>query len=56
VSEATVAIEKLRHIEELWEKLKAVKPKNPEYATLVKQIGTLSTEYQHLAEAAKKPH
>jgi hypothetical protein len=54
VSEATVAIDKLRHIEELWEKLKAVKPSTSEYAGLVKQIGALSTEYQRLAEAAKK--
>jgi hypothetical protein len=55
VSEASVAIDKLRHIEELWEKLKPVKPNTPEYASLIKQIGALSMEYQRLAEAAKKP-
>jgi hypothetical protein len=55
VSEANVAIDKLQHIEELWEKLKAVKHNTPEYAALIKQIGVLSMEYQHLAEAARKP-
>jgi hypothetical protein len=55
VSEANVAIDKLRHIEELWERLKAAKPKTPEYAVLMSQIGVLSMEYQRLAEAAKKP-
>ena len=55
MSEASVAIDKLRHIEELWEKLKPVKPNTPEYASLIKQIGALSMEYQRLAEAAKKP-
>jgi hypothetical protein len=54
VSESSVAIDKLQHIEELWEKLKPVKPHTPEYTLLVKQIGVLSREYQQLAEAAKK--
>ena len=54
MSEASVAIDQLRHIEELWEKLKPIKPHTPEYAALVKQIGVLSTEYQRLAEAATK--
>jgi hypothetical protein len=55
VSDANVVIDKLRHIEELWEKLKAVKTNTPEYAVLIKQIGVLSIEYQQLAEVAKKP-
>jgi hypothetical protein len=55
VSEANVAIDKLQHIEELWEKLKAVKHNTPEYSALIKRIGALSMEYQHLAEAVKKP-
>jgi hypothetical protein len=55
VSEASVAIDKLRHIEELWEELKPIKPHTPEYGALVKQIGVLSMQYQKLAEAAKKP-
>jgi hypothetical protein len=53
VSEASIAIDKLRHIEELWEKLKAVKPNTVPYSALIQQIGVLSKEYQHLAEAAK---
>ncbi|HEY4837293.1 MAG TPA: hypothetical protein VIH72_01720 [Candidatus Acidoferrales bacterium] len=55
MSESSVAIDKLQHIEKLWEKLKPVKPNTPEYAVLIKQIGVLSMEYQRLAEAAKKP-
>ena len=55
MSDANVAIGKLRHIEDLWEKLKAVKSNTPDYAALIKQIGLLSMEYQTLAEAAKKP-
>lgn len=55
MSEANVAIDKLRRIEDLWEKLKPVKPNTPEYAALIKQIGVLSIEYQQLAEVARKP-
>ena len=53
MSDASVAIDKLRCIEELWEKLKGIKTNTPEYTTLVKQIGALSIEYQKLVEAAK---
>jgi hypothetical protein len=56
VSEPSVAIDKLRHIEELWEKLKTVKTNTPEYETLIKQIRVLSTEYQRLIEFVKKPN
>ncbi len=55
MSEANLAIDKLRNIEALWEKLKAVKTNTPEYVALTKQIGVLSMEYQKIAEAAKKP-
>jgi hypothetical protein len=55
MTEASMAIEKLRRIEELWEKLKGVKHNTPEYAALIKQIGVLSVEYQDLVEAARKP-
>ncbi len=55
MSDANVAIGKLRHIEDLWEKLKAVKSSTPEYTALIKQIGVLSIEYQKLAEAVEKP-
>jgi hypothetical protein len=55
MNETSIAIDKLRRIEELWEKLKEVKTNTPEYRALVKEIGVLSLEYQQLVEAAKKP-
>jgi hypothetical protein len=55
MTEVITAIEKLRRIEELWEKLKGVKRNTLEYAALTKQIGALSAEYQDLVEAAGKP-
>jgi hypothetical protein len=55
MKDVTIAIEKLRHIEELWEKLKEAKSNTPEYRALVKEIGVLSMEYQTLVEAAKNP-
>jgi hypothetical protein len=55
MSEPNVAIDKLRHIEELWEQLKGFKTNTPEYTALIKQIGVLSIEYQKLVEHAKKP-
>jgi hypothetical protein len=53
VSEANIAINKLRRIEESWEKLKGFKTNTPEYQALIKEIAVLSTEYQALIEAAK---
>jgi len=53
VSEANIAINKLRSIEASWEKLKGFKTNTPEYRALVKEIAVLSTEYQALIEAAK---
>jgi hypothetical protein len=55
MSDANIAIDRLCRIEELWEKLKGIKTNTPEYATLVKQIGVLSMEYQKLVEAVKEP-
>ena len=52
--ESSVAIVKLRNIEELWEKLKGSKTNTPEYTTLITRIGTLSNEYQTLVELARK--
>ena len=52
---ASLAIEKLRRIEKLWEQLRATKTNTVEYKTIVKQIGVLSMEYQKIAEAAEKP-
>ncbi len=56
MSDASVAIDKLKRIEKLWEKLKELKTNAPEYASLVKQIAVLSAEYQKLVEAAKTPN
>jgi hypothetical protein len=53
VTEATIAIEKLRRIEESWEKLKAFKVSTPEYRALIRQIAVLSKEYQTIVESAK---
>jgi hypothetical protein len=55
MNSASMAIEKLRRIEELWEQLRETKTNTVEYRTIVKQIGVLSMEYHKLAEAAKKP-
>jgi hypothetical protein len=35
MSESSIAIDKLEHIEELWEKLKGAKANTPEYAALI---------------------
>ena len=53
MSDASIAIDKLKRIEELWEKLKGIKTNSPEYGTLVKQIAALSAEYQKIVEATK---
>ena len=53
MSEANIAINKLRRIEESWEKLKGFKTNTPEYRALIKEISVLSTEYQALIESAK---
>ena len=52
MSEAGAAIDKLRRIEELWEKLKGAKTNTPEYKALIKEIGASSIEYQKLVDAA----
>ena len=51
---ASEAIEKLTHIEQLWEQLRGAKTNTPEYKRLVNEIGVLSMEYQKLAEEGKK--
>jgi hypothetical protein len=40
--------EKLQRIQELWTQLEQVSPSAPEYEGLLKQIRTLSAEYQAL--------
>lgn len=54
MTEPNIAINKLRHIQESWEKLKGFKTNTPEYRALVKEIAALSLEYQTLVESAKK--
>lgn len=54
MTESSVAIDKLRNIEGLWEKLKTYKTRTPEYSSLIKKIAILSFEYQTLIESAKK--
>jgi hypothetical protein len=51
---ANEAIEKLTHIEQLWEQLGSTKANTPEYKKLVNEIGVLSMEYQKLVEAGRK--
>jgi hypothetical protein len=55
MTEASAAIDKLRRIEELWEKLKITKTHTPEYHALIKEIRVQSIEYQKLAEVAGQP-
>ncbi len=54
MTDESVAIDKLRRIEDLWEQLKAAKTSTSEYETLIKEIRVLSVEYQKLVEAVKK--
>ena len=48
------AIDKLRRIEYLWEKLRGTKINTPEYKTLTHEIGVLSMEYQAVTAPDKK--
>jgi len=52
VTDASIAIEILRRIKELWEKLKGAKTNTLEYNALIKEIGILSVEYQKLVDSA----
>jgi len=54
MTNASIAIDKLRRIEELWEKLKGAKTNTPEYKALIKEIGALSIEYQKLVDATEQ--
>lgn len=53
MSDASIAIDKLKRIEESWEKLKGIKTNAPEYSPMIEQIAVLSADYQKLVEAAK---
>jgi hypothetical protein len=56
MSDESIAIGKLRRIEELWEQLKAAKTNTAGYEALIKDIRALSLEYQKLVVAVKKPN
>jgi hypothetical protein len=45
----------LQRITSLWKKLELTKPDSSEYVALLKQIRTLSGEYEALIDAPKKP-
>ena len=53
MTEANVALDKLRRIQQSWEKLKVFKTNTPVYRALIKEIAVLSREYQTLVESAK---
>jgi hypothetical protein len=55
MSDVGTAINTLRRIEELWQKLQGAKTDTPEYAALSEQIRALSTEYQKIVVVAKTP-
>lgn len=43
-----LAADKLRHINQLWEKLRGTKTDTPEYKRLINEIGVLSMEYHQV--------
>jgi hypothetical protein len=45
-----LAADKLRRIENLWEKLRRTRTDTPEYKSLVNEIGSLSMEYHQLVD------
>jgi hypothetical protein len=45
MNSATTVIDKRRHIEELWEKLREAKTGTPEYKAIANEIGVLAMEY-----------
>jgi hypothetical protein len=51
---ASVAIDKLKHIEQLWEQLRGTRIDTPEYKRIVNEIGVLSMEYHKIFEASEK--
>jgi hypothetical protein len=55
MSETTIAVKKLKRIQQLWTELGRTKSDAPEYETLLKKIRVLSAEYQALVDACKKP-
>jgi hypothetical protein len=53
--EASIAIEKLRRIRKLWQKVRGTRVNTPKYRKAIAQIGVLSKEYQKLVNAVRKP-
>jgi hypothetical protein len=51
----TSAADKLRRINQLWEKLRATKTDTPEYKRLINEIGVLSMEYHQVVELTGQP-
>ena len=47
--------DKLRQINELWEKLRATKTNSPEYKRLINEIGVLSMEYHQVTRQTGVP-
>jgi hypothetical protein len=50
-----VATDKLRRINQLWEKLRETKTDSPEYKRLINEIGVLSMEYHQIAGPSGLP-
>jgi hypothetical protein len=48
-----VAVDKRRHMEELWEKLRGTKTGTPEYKAIVNKIGVLAMEYHQIIDLGK---
>jgi hypothetical protein len=55
MSEADLAVDKLRRIQQLWTELGRTKLNAPEYQTVLARIRILSAEYQAILDAAPKP-
>jgi hypothetical protein len=55
MTETNPAIDKLSRIQELWAELSQTKLNSPEYQDIMKNIRSLSAEYQSLVDAPQKP-
>jgi hypothetical protein len=52
---AVVGADKLRRINQLWEKLRGTKTDTPEYKRLINEIGVLSMEYHQVIGLTGQP-
>lgn len=58
LDDTDAALDKLHHIQQLWQEIGRTKTDTPEYETLLKKIRVLSEEYQAIVDASeerKKP-